>query len=65
MEIIASVDFNRDEDIKEFGCQRRVIDIDLAGKTLTISFEMGRKEDDAITLLLDWQEFILKIGKLF
>ena len=65
MEIIADVNFNRDGDREEFGCRRRIVDITLSDGILAVGFEMGRKEDDVLTLLLDWQEFILKLGKLF
>lgn len=64
-EIIAETTFNRDDDANEFGSQRRIIDIAAGENIVSFSFELGRKDGDTITLLFDWPEFLLKLGKLF
>lgn len=64
-EIIADVGFNRDDDIKEFGCGSKIVSInyfeeDTGEKKLGLSFNLGHKEDDTITLVFDCKELLSK-----
>jgi len=64
VELIGDVDFNRDDDGEEFGCQRRIIDINNEEGNVTLSFELGRKEDDVMTISFYLTEFLLKVGAI-
>lgn len=64
--IVAEVDFNRDEDKEEFGCNDRIVSlirfIDEEGQdVLGLTFHLGRKEDDTMNLVVPYTEFRGKI----
>ena len=67
--MVGSLDFNYDQDKKEFGMntQRKITlsaCVDEDGMTkINISFELGRKEDDTVTLSVDTEEFMQKISR--
>lgn len=65
--MVGNVEFNYDVDKKEFGMntERKV---DLFGQVdeqgtpvVSLSFELGRKEDDTVTITLEFEEFIQKM----
>ncbi len=60
MNIIAEIDFNRDDDAKEYSPDNRIVRIyrhkeDVLNK-VSISFELGRRDDDTVTLSFDVAE---------
>ncbi len=65
--MVGTVDFNYDADTKEFGMNtHRKVDlfgmIDEQGTPIvSLSFDLGRKEDDSVTITLDFEEFIQKM----
>lgn len=64
--IEAEVGFNYDDDKKEFSEKPRnatlISSIDEDGQSkVSISFDLGRKEDDDITLTFDTEEFVQKL----
>lgn len=63
-EMIGDFDFNRDDDRKLLGCQRRIINISRCGEVVSLSFEMGRREGDIITVMLNLNEFLICLGRL-
>ena len=68
-DMVGSIDFNYDDDKKEFGMNmQRIVDIsayvDENGiPKIGISFELGRKEDDTVTLSIDAEEFMQKVSR--
>ena len=68
-DMVGSIDFNYDNDKKEFGINlQRIVSIsayidDEGIPKISISFELGRKEDDTVTLSIDAEEFMQKISK--
>lgn len=68
-DMVGGVDFNYHEDNKEFGTnsQRKITlsaCVDEEGiPKISISFELGRKAEDTITLSFDTEEFMQKISR--
>ncbi len=68
-DMIGSIDFNYDADKKEFrGSMQRIVDLSACVNEdgipkINISFELGRKEDDTVTLSIDAEEFMQKISR--
>ena len=67
--IVAGVDFNYEADRDEFKGADRIIRlnrfIDEDGQdVLGITFDLGRKEDDSMSLILPFEEFVTKINSL-
>ena len=67
--IVTEVDFNWPEDKEEFGCDDRVVSLNRFNDeenqdVLGITFKLGRKEDDSISLVLPYKEFAEKLGTL-
>ena len=70
-ELIGNVDFNYDEDRKEFcenphGKERRLVDLcggidEDYSQRITLSFKLGRKSDDTISISFNATELINKI----
>ena len=69
LDMIGSIDFNYQDDKKEFGeTMQRIVglsaSVDEEGiPKINISFELGRKEDDTVTLSIDAEEFMQKISR--
>ncbi len=64
--IEAEISFNYDDDKKEFSKKPRnvtlISSIDEEGQSkVSISFDLGRKEDDYVTLTFDTEEFVQKL----
>ena len=64
--IEAEIDFNHDDDKREFTTKPRIAtifsSIDEEGQSkVSISFDLGRKEDDDMTLTFDTEEFVQKL----
>jgi len=67
--IVAEVDFNYEEDEKEFGRGDRIVSLNRftdeeKQDVLGITFKLGRKEDDTMNLILPYREFIQKVESL-
>jgi len=66
--LIGDLDFNRDDDQKQFGCQRRIVNMARYEmeeiEVISLSFELGRKEDDVMTIILSLNEFLIALGRL-
>lgn len=61
-DIVAGVDFNRDDDKKEFNLNDRVVGISCSKEgRLFLSVNLGRKEDDQFYLDFDLEEFVQKL----
>lgn len=64
LEIVAEIEFNRDDDGKEFGSIKRVVYMncftDEGKDKIALTFFLGRKEDDTSTLVFDIEEFFCK-----
>lgn len=64
--IIAKIGFNRTDDKKEFSDEPRIVsllaDTEEDGRhEISLSFELGRKEEDDITLFINAEEFAQKL----
>ena len=67
--IVAGVDFNYEDDKDEFKMADRIVRlnrfVDEDGQdVLGITFDLGRKEDDSMNLILPFKEFVTKINSL-
>lgn len=62
--IVGDFDFNRNDDIKELGCQRRIVDMSRCGDVISLSFELGRKNGDIMTVMLSLNELLICLGRL-
>jgi len=63
-QVIGSVDFNYDEDEKEFGRGDRIVSIGYSKEdVIWLSFCLGRKEDDTVSVSLPLSEFGEKVFK--
>lgn len=67
--IVSEIDFNHDDDKVEFKINDRIVRLnrfaDEEGQdTLAITFNLGRKEDDSMGLMLPYKEFKDKIMDL-
>ena len=59
--IIAEVGFNRHDDMEEFSPKDRIIDIYSIGDTVYLTFDLGRKDDDRMTLTLEATELTKRL----
>jgi len=69
LKIVVELDFNYPEDSTEFGGNDRVMRLNRfpdseEGEKVALSFELGRKEDDTITLSLPYSELLAKLKDL-
>ena len=67
--IVAEVDFNYDEDKAEFKTADRIVRLNRFTNEdrqdmLAITFNLGRKEDDSMNLILPFGGFVTKIESL-
>lgn len=67
--IVTEVGFNYPGDNEEFGRGDRIVSLnrfnDEANQdVLGITFKLGRKEDDSISLVLPYREFVEKVTSL-
>lgn len=64
--IIAEIDFNRDDDKKEYGTDNRIVRVSRFKEDglskVGITFNLGRREDDAITLVFGVAELAIVIA---
>lgn len=65
MKLIGDIDFNRDDDKKEFRLDDKVVKVNRFkedGRHLVgFSFELGRKEDDTLNLIFELGELLTAI----
>lgn len=67
-EIVAEVDFNYDKDTQKFGRGDRIVRLNCfvdedKQPTVGITFNLGAKADDTVSLCLPLDEFMVKLGK--
>ncbi len=63
--IVGKVSFDYDDDNKKFGQGDRIVNItgqidDEGTPVIILSFNLGRKEDNSVTLVIEADEFIKK-----
>ena len=61
--IMADTDFNRDDDKTKFGCQYRIVDISCLGDLITLSFDLGHKEDACMYLMFETDELMRRLSE--
>lgn len=63
--IIGEVEFNWENDKKEFGAGDRIVRLcrfmDGCESSIGLSFELGRKPDDTISVTFDFSELVAKL----
>ncbi len=64
--VIAEVEFNRLDDRKEFSDEPRIVSLwaytrDDGQHEISLSFGLGRKEEDDVTLFINAEEFAQKL----
>lgn len=74
MRFVGELGFNYEDDAKEFGCgsvfkNQKVVRLnrytdDNGEDVIAISFELGRKTDDTMTVSFPWTEFLSKVINL-
>lgn len=66
MRLIADIDFNRDDDKKEFSTEDKVVRVtrfkDEEGDQVGFSFELGRKDDDTLNITFKLGELLTVIA---
>lgn len=62
--IIGDFDFIPDDDKKQLVCQKRIVDMSRCGSIISLSFELGRKEGDIMTMMLNLNELLICLGRL-
>ena len=65
-QVVADIDFNRDSDIEKFGSGDRIVTLNCFSEEnkedkVGFSFLLGRKEDEAISLVFDVKELVQKL----
>ena len=62
VDIVAEIDFNRDDDKEEYSCDPRVVRLssfeDNGTPKIGLSFNLGRREDDSISLVFDCERLL-------
>jgi len=64
-EMVGNIGFNYDDDKEEFGGGMRVVNISSCAEEekieITLSFNLGRKQYDDVSISLDAKEFMQKL----
>ncbi len=66
MKLVGGIDFNRDDDKKEFGVADKVVRVnrfeDDGRHCVSFNFELGRRDDDTFSLVFGWSELLTAIA---